>query len=207
MIDIQTTEIDKYIHEQLIKPYSTKLTEEDILNVKKIVLNKYNLKGETIKYDYSDLKYLVNLEKCSIEILEITNPLVENINTLTNITTLELSHNKIECTCQFHGSFKKLIFKQISESILNLIENSESVETIEIIDFKNINVDHLLRFKNVKNLYIYHSTIVHSENLKELQKLQNLKLDGSTLDNESILDHLKDRVNIQKRDNFLLADA
>lgn len=207
MINLKTVEIDKYIHEQLIKPYSDKLTEQDLIKINKIILNKYNIKGEEIEYHYSDLKLLSNLERCSLEIIDINDDLIENLNTLKHIKTIEFSHNKIKTAKTISCNLYKIVLNFVTENVLNLIENCESVETIEIIESDGIDINDLIKFKNIKNLYLYNCRISNSGMLKSLYNLETLKLDGSKLDDENILNELSNSIKITRNISFILANA
>lgn len=202
---IKSKAIDEYIHNILLKPHSEDLSEEDLKLVKGLIINKYNIKNEEVIYDYSDLKELINLEKCSIEFLEITDELIQNINTLNNLKIFELGHTPSKSSSEkIYNSLSRIIMNNVNSEMLDLFENCSNVESVKLIEIKDIiDIEKIIKFKNLKYLYIYNSKVINSEFLKQFEKLQVLKLDGTKLDNDDILKEISPDVKIQKKEVFL----
>lgn len=203
---IKSKEIDKYIHEILIKPYSNELSESDLEKVKNIVLSKYNIKNEIVEYDYSDLSQLINLEKCSIEFLDITDELVEQLNTLENLKIIEINSCNLKTTLKIKDKLKKMILTNSDDSILALFEHT-AIDTIEIMNFKTIDLNNLTHFIALKNLYIYNSNIRNFAQILNMSSVEVLKLDGSKIDDDEVLSKIGKNVSVQMREEFLLADV
>lgn len=200
---INSIEIDKYIHELLIKPYTEGLNENDLQKVKTIVLSKYNIKNEIVEYDYSDLSKLVNLEKCSIEFLDITDELINNLNQLENLKTIVINSCKIKSIEKIKNNIGKIIIKNSSEDFFTLFD-IPNVETIEIIGFEKIDISILSGYTRLKQLYIYNSNIMSFKQILNMTSLNTLKLDGSKIDDESIIDRISKNIFVQRKNEFLL---
>lgn len=200
---LKSQEIDKYVHNILFKPYDTKLEQADLDKVKEIVLSKYNIKNEIVEYDYSDFSKLINLEKCSIEFLKITDEFIDNINLLQNLKTIEVNACEICSSKEVNCHLKKIILQNIDEKYLELF-NTFDAELIELIGFKELDLSILKGYTNLKDLYIYNSNITNFKQVLYMENLENLKLDGSKLDDEEALDKISPNINVQKKDRFLL---
>lgn len=203
---IKSKEIDKYIHELLIKPYTIELNEEDLKKVKRIVLSKYNIKNEIVEYDYSDLSKLTNLEKCSIEFLDITDELINNLNQLENLKTIEINSCKIKSVDIIKNNIEKIMLQKVDNHFFTIFDTL-NVETIEIIDFKEIDLAMLSQYVYLKNLYIYNSNIINFKQVLQMKSIETLKLDGSKIDDEEVLEKISKNVAVQRKDEFLLANA
>jgi len=203
---INSQEIDKYIHNLLLKPYMIELKKDDLDKVKNIVLSKYNIKHEIIEYDYSDLSKLPNLEKCSIEFLDITDELINNINKLENLKTLEFNSCEIKAVGKIKNNLNKILLQSLEQQIFLMFEDN-NVETIEIIDFKNIDLSILSKFTHLKNLYIYNSNIINFSKILDMKSVEVLKLDGSEIDDEVASNMISKSIFVQKNDKFVLANA
>lgn len=200
---LKSQEIDKYVHNILFKPYDTKLEQADLDKVKEIVLSKYNIKNEIVEYDYSDLSKLINLEKCSIELLKITDEFIDNINLLQNLKTIEVNACEICSSKKISCHLEKIILQNTDEKLLELF-NTFDMELIELIGFKKIDLSIFKRYTNLKDLYIYNSNITNFKQVLCAENLENLKLDGSKLDDEEVLDKISPNIKVQKKARFLL---
>lgn len=202
---IKSKAIDEYVRNILLKPHSENLSEEDLKLVKKLIINKYNIKNEEVLYDYSDLRELTNLEECSVEFIEITDELIQNINTLNNLKIFELGHTSLETSGEkIYNPLSTIIMNSVNSEMLDLFENCSNVESVILIGINDfVDIEKIIKFKNLKYLYIYNSRIINAEFLKYFEKLQILKLDGSKLDNDDVLRRINSNVKIQKREMFL----
>lgn len=203
---INSQEIDKYIHNFLLKSYMMELKKDDLDKVKNIVLSKYNVKHEIVEYDYSDLSKLSNLEKCSIEFLEITDELINNINMLKNLRTLEFNSCEIKTVEKVKNNLNKILLQNMEQELFLIFEGN-NIETIEVIDFKNIDLSILSRFTHLKNLYIYNSSIINFSKILDMKSVEVLKLDGSEIDDEVVFNMISKSILVQKNEKFLLANA
>ena len=202
---INSKEIDKYIHELLIKPYNVKLEATDLEKVKKIVLSKLNIKNELVEYDYNDLSQLVNIEKCSLEFLDINDELVRNLNLLNFLKSLELNSCNIKTNTQINNAIETLILKDMDKSAFSMF-NCTSIDTIELIDFQKVDLLDMMSYICVKNLYIYNSNIINFEQILNMGNIKVLKLDGSKIDNEEVLDKISKEIVVQRKEEYLLCD-
>lgn len=201
---IKTKEIDKYIHNVLLKKNNEKLTEEDLLKVKELVLSGVNLDNEKIVCDFEDFTKLVSLESCILEQFDITDEFVLNLNSLKNLTDLTFSHcnflsnKKIEC------EIKRLIIAYTKLNGFDILKNFEIVDTLMLIEANDVDLNELIQFKNIKKLCIYNSKVINMERINEFAKLKTLKLDGSEIDNEDILLKISKDIIVQREDKYLL---
>ena len=95
-----------------------------------------------------------------------------------------------------------LIWKLIVPTILVIIGLS-FIEMIKLIHVNQIDIEDLLRFASLKKLSIYNSKIISFEKLENINKLQELNLDGSNIEDTVCTNLLNKGVNIHYSDEYL----
>lgn len=74
---------------------------------------------------------------------------------------------------------------------------------IKLINVNQIDIEELLRFTFLKKLSIYNSKILSFERLENINKLQELNLDGSNIEDTVCTNLLNKGVNIHYSDEYL----
>ena len=201
---IKTKEIDKYIHNVLLKRKDTLLTEDDLKIIKRIVLSAVDFDGEKITYDFDDIKQLTNLGSCTLEFFEIDNEIVSSLSSLKRLEELNISHCKFLNSNKISCNLKTLIISYTDLNEFDILEFPEGIDTLKLIEVGKIDFNILTKLKNIKNLYIYNSEINNIKEISKLTVLSRLKLDGTKIDDEDILIKLDKNIQIQRKDVYLL---
>ena len=201
---IKTNEIDKYIHNILLKRNNEELTNEDLDKVKKIVLSGQNFDGEKIICDFNDFIYLKNLESCTLEFFDITDEIISILESLKNLNTLTLNHCKFVVNEIKNASISTLIISHVDTSNVPKLIECGNLETIQFISTGIVDITNFTELKSLKNVYIYNSETKNFSTIKELPNLERLGLDGTKIDDEHVLDEISTSVDVHKSENYLL---
>ena len=163
--------------------------EADLKKVTEIFISNLNGKGEIINTDISELVKLTNLKSLGLKGFDLNETVVNIINRFSELVQLKLyrCHTKEPISIDI-DTLKSLILDNCSNINFSNIRLPESVL---IVDGGIVDIAKMQKSKLLKELEIKNSEIVNSRELKELQELKDFNADGSTLDDDDILDILK----------------
>lgn len=166
-------------------------SEQDLEQITDIFLTNLNPKGEKLETDISEIARLKKLKNLDLRGFELTQNIVETIDSLEELEVLSL----YSCSSRSAISLNLSVLKRL------ILDNCKSINLAEVNFPENVliingGVVDLSKFINtcrVKRLEIKSSEIIYSELLKEIKNLKMLNVDGSTLDNEDILNYLENK--------------
>jgi len=161
--------------------------------LKSIVLNNFDAKGNVIKHDFEQLK---EIETCTLNRFEINDEIINNLNKMNNLKTIIFSHCIFQCESGLQNSIENFMIIYCKDVKLEYIKNSNLVKTLMITKNENIDINELKIFKNIEEMSLFECEIKNFSEIKSFGYLKTLKLDGSKIDNESILAEIQDRINV-----------
>lgn len=172
------------------------ITEDDLKNITRISLSKENIFGKITDYQISDLKYLNGLKECSLSGFEITDQDISIINDLPELEFLSLDFCSFKLISKSINNLKLeelYLDKCIDFSVSNI--NSSNLKFLSIIGFKDemnsINFNDLVSFYNMEVLSVHNYKIENMENvINSLPNVKILNLDGSIIDEKTVLENL-----------------
>lgn len=174
--------------------------EKDLDEITDLFISNLNPRGEIIGVDISDIEKLKKLQFLELKGFDINRELLEIINRLQQLTTLELY------SCH-SGQSLAINLKKLKELILNNCSiNLEGVRLPKILKIRGADIVDISKWsdtKNLRELDINNSKIVNSRNIKDIQALIKLNLDGSNLDDESIVSELARKIEVSYNSEFL----
>lgn len=180
--------IDKYIHD------------------KKLMLNKYNIKREIIKYDYSELKSYDDLKSCYIQFLDITDELIENLSTINSLEKISISNSEIISDKKFQNNFNWILLNNEPAKIYDLFENKQSVKTLTLDNIECVDVSMILCFENLEELNIYSSNVINISKITELKNIKNVCINGGNVDDEEFIKSIKTKLQIVYEKDYAKAN-
>ncbi|MBR2289864.1 MAG: hypothetical protein IJ867_04525 [Clostridia bacterium] len=165
------------------------LEEADLDRVSSVLISNWNVRGEELGVDISEISRLKNLKALELKGFELNQ---EIANILENFSGLEKiclysCKSKEKVSVDF-GKLKNILLDSCSEIDLNEIEMPENVK---IVNCKVVDLSKLQNANQIKDLKIQASEIVNSSFLGKMKKLKKLNIDGSSLDDDEIIGKLR----------------
>lgn len=194
-IILESPLIKEKICNALNKKENEHISIEEMKNVKKITLNKKNLDGTLNEYTINDFYNLNNIENLILNDFIIDDDMINKINCLSNLTTITLNFCKWDTGKSIDSKIKKLIITG-SEMNYEILTNYGFLENIILDYVGEVDMKYLSNIKNIEEMHIHNSKVKNSIFLKTFNNLKLLNLDGSQLDNEKVLEELKNNIKI-----------
>lgn len=202
--------------ENLLKILQIKMSAEninDINKIEEISISDKNLADEKLNINLFEISNLKNLKSLSIKFFEITDEIVECLNSLEHLECIKFLMCDFKNTKSITKQLKKLIVNNCKEFKLNMIENNItekiSIQNSGIIDIYELTKYDLIKvlkisectvislpkvsmFKNIEKLYLNSINLDLEFDISEMKKLKFVSLNGSkTMDKEKYLQNLK----------------
>ena len=187
----QDKEVDKKVKYKLGIFDETEPAESDLDKVTDIIIHNVNAKGDVINTDLSELVRLKKLKTLDLKGFELTEEVLRVIQSFPELVSLKLYSCHSKVAIQLDIETLKLLVLDHCQSI-NLNE-THLPETVLIIDGGVVDVSKFQYSQKLKELGINDSEIVHSTSLQDIHSLKRLNVDGSTLDDENIIDVLRSK--------------
>lgn len=167
----------------------TELSEDDLNKVTEILISNKNLRGEVINTDLSELVKLRKLQSLDLKGFELSEEVLRVIHGLPELVALSLYD------CQAKESVA-INIERLKSLILDHCQNMNFSEihlpeTLLIVDGGVVDVSKFQHHQHLKDLGIKSSEIIHANSLEEITSLKNLNVDGSTLDDDNIVNKLR----------------
>lgn len=192
-------EIRKRI-EYLLEKKSDEITEEELNTVKDLNLTNIDYSNEILNTDLGELEKIKNLENLKLNEFEINNEIIKSLYKCKKLKNLYLNLCTVSGENIKMNNLNKIFFDHC------IIENWNKIELpneIYILTGADINLDKFINAENIKTLSIRGANILNIKKILEFKNLEILNLDGSTIDDENILDMIKNKVKISKEDSCL----
>lgn len=187
---IINNELKFKIYNVLKKNHEEDIIEEELKKVKSISINQNN--DCLTKIEAKDLEYLKYVESLSLNLFEITDELIQQINSFENITHLSLNHCIMRTDNKIMKHLNSIIVTYTQNFKLNLLEDTLFPKMIQLINLEKIDLKDLRAYKNLKYIYIYNTQIENPEFLNSFEQLKEVYLDGSNI-SEEILEQLRNK--------------
>ncbi|MCI8384285.1 MAG: hypothetical protein HFJ33_05440 [Clostridia bacterium] len=187
---IINNELKFKIYNVLKKNHEEDIIEEELKKVKSISINQNN--DCLTKIEAKDLEYLKYVESLSLNLFEITDELIQQINSFENITHLSLNHCIMRTDNKIMNHLNSIIVTYTQNFKLNLLEDTLFPKMIQLINLEKIDLKDLRAYKNLKYIYIYNTQIENPEFLNSFEQLKEVYLDGSNI-SEEILEQLRNK--------------
>lgn len=189
---IANEEMKFKIYNALKKDYEEEISEEELKKVRSISINQTNefLEGE--KVEEKDFEVLRNVESLTLNLFEITDELIQQINSFENLSYLVLNHCTIRAEKKIRNHLKNIIVTYTQNFKLSLFEHSLSAEMVQLVNLDKIDIKDLSAYKNLEYIYIYNTQLENLQYLENFEKLKKVYLDGSTI-SEQVLNYLKEK--------------
>ena len=192
-------EVDKLIKLNL-KKYDGILSDSDLKLVKELNLSNKTFSGKSKNINLDFLRFTNNLEKISIQHFDISNNVIDILNSLNNLYSIEFSF----CKFNFKNNLENKKLQSIYINCCSVKDYSKIKLTrnFTIIGENKLNLKILENKSNVENLSLNNCNINNFKYIKDFYNLKLLNLDGSIFD-EKKLQNLNRNVEISNLERYL----
>lgn len=170
---------EKIIDKNLSRIIKIKMCTSDINNIediKDISIQDINLMQNKLNIDLTEIVKLKNLKRISLKFFEITDEIVQAINQLEYLETIEFS------LCIFKN--KEVLSKKLkSVSILNcqefnidILNGNIALEELQLVHSGIVDIVDISNFKSLKYLKIAHCSVISVPTITALVCLERLYL-------------------------------
>ena len=157
-----------------IKMYTDELN--DIEDIKDISIQNISLMQHKLNIDLTEIVKLKNLKSISLKFFEITDKVIEAIDQLDFIETIEFSMCIFKNKSILSNKLKSIVIYNCQEFDINMINSNISLEKLQIIHSGIIDITDLKQFKNLKFLKIAHCNVINISSIDMLECLEQLYL-------------------------------
>ncbi len=192
-------EVDKLIKLNL-KKYDGILSDSDLKLVKELNLTNKTFSGKSKNINLDFLRFTNNLEKISIQHFDISNNVIDILNSLNNLYSIEFSF----CKFNFKNNLENKKLQSIYINCCSVKDYSKIKLTrnFTIIGENKLNLKILENKSNVENLSLNNCNINNFKYIKDFYNLKILNLDGSVFD-EKNLQNLNRNIAISNLERYL----
>ena len=192
-------EVNKLIKLNL-KKYDGILSDSDLKLVKELNLSNKTFSGKSKNINLDFLRFTNNLEKISIQYFDIGNNVIDILNSLNNLYSIEFSF----CKFNFKNNLENKKLQNIYINCCSVKDYSKIKLTrnFTIIGENKLNLKILENKSNVENLSLNNCNINNFKYIKNFYNLKILNLDGSVFD-EKNLQNLNRNIEISNLERYL----
>lgn len=170
---------EEIIDKNLSRIIKVKMCTNDfnsIEEIEDISIQDINLMQNKLNIDLTEIVKLKNLKNISLKFFEITDEIVEAINKLKKIETIEFSMCIFKTKKILSSQLKSVIIYNCQDFELEMLEGNTNLEEIQLIHSGMVDVNNITKFKNLKFLKIAHCNVISIPNISMLENLEQLYL-------------------------------
>ncbi len=192
-------EVNKLIKLNL-KKYDGILSDSDLKLVKELNLSNKTFSGKSKNINLDFLRFTNNLEKISIQYFDIGNNVIDILNSLNKLYSIDFSF----CKFNFKNNLENKKLQNIYINCCSVKDYSKIKLTrnFTIIGENKLNLKILENKPNVENLSLNNCNINNFKYIKDFYNLKILNLDGSVFD-EKNLQNLNRNIEISNLERYL----
>ena len=180
-------------NKNLLKIVQLKLVTErkgNIDEIEEISITNKNFAEEILDIDLCEINKLKNLKRLSIKFFEITDEIIECINQLEHLESIEILMCNFQNTKCITQELKKLIVYNCQNFKIEILKNNIT-ELISIEHSGMIDIYDLTKFDSIKTLRISECTVISLPKISTFNNLESLYLTGISLDLEFDITQMK----------------
>ena len=205
--EFESKELKNYVNKILEKE-----NDEDIIklkeldNITRISLKNKNYKKEILDCSVKDLKLFKNLKDCSIFCMNIKDADIQILNSMKTLKCVYFDFCNFEIiNSRFAENIETLIINLNKNFNIKSLENSTNLKTLKFLKSK-VDLNNIENVKNIEKLEIYNSDVINIEGLLKMPKLKLINFSGSKVENEEMLDEVKNEIEIIHKEKYYLTN-
>lgn len=198
---LQDKELEKTICYKIGKFGDYELKREDLSKVEELNLSNRAFSGAEKNIDLSEIQALNNLRNISLQYFRIDDSIAQILNSLENLSSIQLASCEIDITKPFlNPAVKSISLEDCEVSDYSQIFGTESFRVIGDSQFR---LKYLSGKENILRMYLQQCKVKDFRTIQECTNLETLNLDGSTVDDEKTLKALEGRIPVSRKEDYL----
>lgn len=148
----------------------------DIEDIEDISIQDINLMQNKLNIDLKEIVKLKNLKSVSLKFFEITDEVVQAINQLQYLETIEFSMCIFKNKEVLHKNIKSVIIVNCQDFKIGMLNANTTLEELQLVHSGIVDIVDISNFKNLKYLKIAHCSVISVPSITKLEYLERLYL-------------------------------
>lgn len=148
----------------------------DIEDIEDISIQDINLMQNRLNIDLTEIVKLKNLKRISLKFFEITNEIINAINKLEYLETIEFSMCIFKNKEVLSKKLKSIVILNCQDFNIDMLRENTSIEELQLIHSGIVDIANISNFKNLKYLKIAHCSAISIPSIATLEYLERLYL-------------------------------
>lgn len=203
-IILESMQLKKDVCAILGKLDNEKIYSYELSQIDNIRFNKYNFLGNENVYYFQDIQCFQNLKSIRFNQFDISNEIIEMINNCKTLESLTFNHCDFKAENDIVLNIESIYITHSNINNLINFKKCNNINSIKIIECGEIDIKLAKCLRGLKEIEIYNSKIVNANEFNNFNNLQELKLDGTVVDNFGFVDNLDNKIKYQHNERFYL---
>lgn len=198
---LEDKELRKIILFKLGNLSNEDISDNQLKEIEALNINNRNLAGEDLKINLNEIALCTNLKKLSLQYFMVNDKIINLLNMLPKLNTIELSSCKL-------FSKKELRNNSLQNILINCCDISDytkiaSTNILRIIGQDDIDLKKIRGKENIEKMYLQASRIKNFEDILNFENLKILNLDGSNVDDIEVLEKIKEKIYVSHLEQYM----
>ena len=170
---------EKILDKNLLRTIKLKMCTSNVNSfeeIEDISIQNINLMENKLNIDLTEISKLKNLKSLSLKFFEITDEVIETINQLKILETIDFSMCIFKNTKVLEPKLKSAIIYNCQNFNISVLNENAVLEDLQIIHSGMVDVSNVSNFKNLKYLKIAHCNVISISNIAKLKNLEQIYL-------------------------------
>lgn len=148
----------------------------DIEDIEDICIQDINLMEKKLNIDLTEIAKLKNLKSVSLKFFEITDEVVQAINQVQYLETIEFSMCIFKNKEVLNKNIKSVIIVNCQDFKIDMLNANTILEELQLVHSGIVDMVDISNFKNLKYLKIAHCSATSVPSITKLEYLERLYL-------------------------------
>ena len=185
---LKSKDLSEMVYSILYKAESEPLEQKDLDKIRSLSIQRTGISGKQTDIDAKEIGRFTNLEHLIINGFEIDDELLEIINRLEKLRTIQLSRSNIKTQNTFSSLLEYEIFDRC-EGLGPIVGNSKKIKIIGQ-NKSTLDLNTLGDLSQVEELDLNDLSVINISRVQQLPNINTLDLCGSNIDDSSSIARL-----------------
>ena len=185
---------DKIKDENLLRVIKLKLCTTPVKSYKEIeeinITNK-NFLGNVLNIDLKEIVKLEKLKSLSLKFFEITDDVIDSINSLENLYKIEFYMCDFKTNKNLNNNIKNITIYSCKNFKIDILKDSTNLESLELTNSGLVDINEIQKYTNLEVLKIRDCSLISLPKISTLQNLEYLYINNIDVPYEFDIDKMK----------------
>lgn len=170
---------EKIIDKNLLRITKIKMCTSNLSRIEEIEdisIQDINLMQNKLNIDLTEIVKLENLKNVSLKFFEITDEIIDAINELKHLETIEFLMCTFKTKKTLSSQLKSVVIYNCKDFEIGILGGNTNLEQLQLINSGMIDINKITEFKKLKFLKIAHCNAVSIPNINILENLEQIYL-------------------------------